>query len=222
MNAFLDKAGGWIWEQEEHIWTMIFQIAGDTGALLCACLDVLLHILDTLPSFPPNLSYQSQSPIICGFAPEAYAQPWLGLHSLNLPHTPSFEGHRNAEDILKEAIIRSTQGGAVSITRADPPTSTSTAPAHFSKGAETRPLRDLPPSSPSTVCSPSKCKCAKSPSPQRLQSGTSSSGESLASGRRSRGSQSSSSSSSGLSSMSGSGSESQSGSPSRSKASAGA
>ena len=68
LNAFLDKAGGWIREQEERIWTMIFQIAGDTGVPLCACLDVLLCLLDTLPSFPPNLSYQSQSLIICGFA----------------------------------------------------------------------------------------------------------------------------------------------------------
>ena len=86
LNAFLDKAGGWISEQEERIWTTIFQIAGDTGVPLCACLNVLLCLLDTLPLFPPNLSYQSQSPIICGFAPDAYAQPWLGLHSLNLPH----------------------------------------------------------------------------------------------------------------------------------------
>ena len=105
LNAFLDKAGGWIREQEERIWTTMFQITGDIGAPLCASLDVLLHLLETLPSFPANLSYQSQSPIICGFAPEAYAQPWLGLHSLNLPHTPSFNGCRKAEDILKEAII---------------------------------------------------------------------------------------------------------------------
>ena len=105
---FLDKAGGWIREQEERIWTTIFQIAGDTGAPLCATLDVLLCLLDTLPSFPPNLSYQSQSPIIWGFAPEAYAQPWLGLHSLNLPHAPSFDSRRKAEDVLKEAIICST------------------------------------------------------------------------------------------------------------------
>ena len=108
LNAFLDKAGGWIREQEERIWTTIFQIVGDTGVPLCAALDVLLHLLDTLPSFPPNLSYQSQSPIICRFAPEAYAQPWLGLHSLNLPHAPSFESRRKAKDVLKEAIIRST------------------------------------------------------------------------------------------------------------------
>ena len=108
LNVFLDKAGSWIREQEERIWTTIFQIVGDTGAPLCACLDVLLCLLDTLPLFPPNLSYQSQSPIICGFVPEAYAQPWLGLHSLNLPHAPSFDSRRKAEDVLKEAIIRST------------------------------------------------------------------------------------------------------------------
>ena len=166
MNAFLDKAGGWIREQEEQIWTMIFQKAGDTGAPLCATLNVLLRLLDTLPTFPPNLSYQSQSPIICGFAPEAYAQPWLGLHSLNLPNTPSFDSRRKAEDVLKEAIICSTRGGAVTTARADPPASTSTAPAQVSKDVETLPLHDLPPSSPSVVHSPSKCKCTKTPSPQ--------------------------------------------------------
>ena len=222
LNAFLDKAGGWIQEQEERIWATIFQIAGDTGAPLCATLNVLLHLLDTLPLFPPNLSYQSQSPIICGFVPEGYAQPCLGLHSLNLPHTASFDSHRKAEDIFKEAIIRSTQGGAVATARADPPASTSTAPAQVSKDAETLPLHDPPPRSPSVVCSPSKRKHAKSPSSQRSQSGASSSGESSASGRGSRGSQSSSSSSSESSSRSGSGSESQSGSPARSKASTGA
>ena len=140
LNAFLDKAGSWIREQEEYIWTMIFQIVGDTGAPLCACLNVLLHLLDTLPSFSPILSYQSQSPIICGFAPEAYAQPWLGLHSLNLPDAPSFDSCRKAEDVLKEDIIHSTQGGPVSKVRVIPPTSTSTAPVQVLKIAETLPL----------------------------------------------------------------------------------
>ena len=85
------------------------------------------------PHFHQYLSYQSQSPIICGFAPEAYAQPWLGLHSLNLPHAPSFDSRRKAEDVLKEAIIHSTWGGAVTTVRADPPASTSTAPAQVSR-----------------------------------------------------------------------------------------
>ena len=109
LNVFLDKAGSWIYEQEqERIWTTVFQIVEDTGAPLCAFLDILLCLLDTLPSLPPNLSYQSQSPIICGFSPAAYAQPWLGLHSLNLPHAPSFDSGRKAEDVLKDAIICST------------------------------------------------------------------------------------------------------------------
>ena len=222
LNTFLDKAGGWIREQEECIWTMMFQITGDIGAPLCASLDVLLHLLETLPPFPANLSYQSQSPIICWFAPKAYAQPWLGLHSLNLPHTLSFNSRRNAEDVLKEAIIHSTGGGVAATARTDPSTSTSTAPTQISKDAETLPLCGLPSSSPSAVRSPSKCRHTKSPSPQRSQSGSSSSGKSLASGHRSRGSHSSSSSSSGLSLGSGSGSESQGGSPARSEASAGA
>ena len=219
---FLDKAGSWIHEQEECIWTTVFQIVKGTGAPLCACLNILLCLLDTLPSLPPNLSYQSQSPIICGFSPAAYAQPWLGLHSLNLPHAPSFDSGRKAEDVLKDAIIRSTRGGPVSKARVIPATSTSTAPVQVSKNAMTLPLRGLPPSSPPAVRSPSKQKRARSPSPQRSQSGASSSGESLASGHGSRGSRSSSSSSSGSSSRSGSGSGSQSGSPARSEASVGA
>ena len=56
-------------------------------------------------------------------------------------------------------------GGAVATARADPSTSTSTAPAQVSKDAEILPLCDLPPSSPSIVRSPSKGKRAKSPSP---------------------------------------------------------
>ena len=215
LKAFLDKTGGWIREQEERIWTTMFQITGDIGAPLCASLDVLLRLLEMLPSFPANLSYQSQSPIICGFAPEAYAQPWLGLHSLNLPHTPSFDSRRKAEDILKEAIIRSTGGGVATTARTDLSASTSTAPTQISRDAKTLPLHGLPSSSPSAICSPSKCRHAKSPSPLHSQSG-SSSGESLASGSRS-----SSSSSLGSSSGSGSGSESQGGSPARSEASAG-
>ena len=140
LNAFLDKAGGWIREQEERIWITVFQIVEDTGAPLCAFLDILLHLLDTLPSLPPNLSYQSQSPMICGFSPTAYAQPWLGLHNLNLPHAPSFDSGRKAEDILKDAIIHSTRGGPVSKARVIPATSTSTAPVQVSKSAETLPL----------------------------------------------------------------------------------
>ena len=61
----------------------------DLGAPLCAGLDIVLCLLDTLPSFPANLTYQSASPIITGFMPETYAQqPWLGVHSLDLAHTP--------------------------------------------------------------------------------------------------------------------------------------
>ena len=174
LNAFLDKVGGWIREQEERVWTTVFQIVEDTGAPVCAFLDILFCLLDTLPSLPPNLSYQSQSPFTCGFSPVAYAQPWLGLHNLNLPHTPSFDGGRKAEDVLKDAIIRSTQGRPVSKARVIPATSTSTAPVHISKNAETIPLRGLPARSPPAVRSPSKCKHARSPSPQRSQSGTSS------------------------------------------------
>ena len=140
LNAFLDKVGGWIREQEERVWTTVFRIVEDTGAPVCAFLDILFRLLDTLPSLPPNLSYQSQSPLTCGFSPAAYAQPWLGLHNLNLPHAPSFDGSRKAEDVLKDAIIRSTRGRPVSKARVIPAASTSTAPVHISKNAETIPL----------------------------------------------------------------------------------
>ena len=56
LNSFLDKAGGWIREQEERIWTTMFQITGDIGAPLCASLNVLLRLLETLVSFLANLS----------------------------------------------------------------------------------------------------------------------------------------------------------------------
>ena len=36
LNAFLNKVGGWIREQEEHIWTTVFQIVeGHWGTSLC-------------------------------------------------------------------------------------------------------------------------------------------------------------------------------------------
>ena len=69
LKAFLDKVGGWIRAQEERIWTTVFQIVEDTGAPVCAFLNILFRLLDTLPSLPPNLSYQSQSPLTCGFSP---------------------------------------------------------------------------------------------------------------------------------------------------------
>ena len=177
VERVLDKVGGWIHEQEEHIWTTVFQVVEDTGVPLCAFLDILLCLLDTLPSLPLNLSYQSQSPIICGFSPAANAQPWLGLHSLNLPHAPSFDSGRKAEDVLKDAIICITRGGPVGKARVIPAASTSTAAVQVSKSAKTIPLRSLPYSSPPAVHSPSKRKRARSPSPQRSQSGTSSSSE---------------------------------------------
>ena len=79
LNAFLIKVGGWIREQEERIWTIIFQIVEDTGAPVCAFLDILFHLLDTLPSLPPNLTYQSQSPLTCGFSPTLTHNPGWGF-----------------------------------------------------------------------------------------------------------------------------------------------
>ena len=163
LDAFLDKAGGWIRAQEERIWTTMFQITGDTGVPLCASLDIVLSLLETLPSFPANLAYQSHSPIICGFTPEAYAQPWLGLHGLDIAHTPPLDSCRKAEDVLKEAILRSTGGGAAATVRAGPSASTSMAPTQIGGDAEPIPLEGLPSTSSSAVHSPSKCRRALSP-----------------------------------------------------------
>ena len=145
LDAFLDKAGGWIRAQEERIWMTMFQITGDIGAPLCASLDIVLYLLETLPSFPANLMYQSNSPIICRFVPEAYAQPWLGLHSLDLAHTLPLNSRRKAEDILKEAILCSTGGSAAATVRTGPSASTSTAPTQIGRDAEALPGKVFPP-----------------------------------------------------------------------------
>ena len=215
LEKFLNKTGGWIREQEERIWTKMFEITGEAGTPLCTSLDIMLRLLDTLPSFLVNLSYQSNSPIICGFTPEAYAQPWLGLHGVDLACLPSFENRKKAKDVLREAIIQSTGGGTVSRASAGPSASTSTEPTQIEKDTNAPPL-----TSSSAVCSPSKCRYAKSPSPQRLQSDTSSDEES-ASGHESKSSHSSSLSLSRSSSGSISGSGSCEGSPARLEASAG-
>ena len=214
LDVFLNKTGGWIREQEERIWRKMFEISGEVGAPLCTSLDIMLRLLDTLPLFLANLSYQSNSPTVCGSTQEAYAQPWLGFHGIDLARFPSFDSRRKTTDVLREAIIQSTRGGTVSTMRGGPPASTSTAPSQVERDT-------VAPSLPSSsaVHSPSKCKHAQSPSPQHSQSGSSS--EDSASERGSRGSHSSSSSSSGSSSGSGSGSGSCEGSPARSEASVG-
>ena len=113
LNAFLDKAGGWIRVQEECIWMTMFQITGDIGAPLCASLDIACSISWThSPLFWQTSRTRAIHPSSAGFVPEAYAQPWLGLHSLGLAHTLPLNSHRKAEDVLKEAIIHSTGGGA--------------------------------------------------------------------------------------------------------------
>ena len=51
LEKFLNKAGGWIREQGECIWMKMFEITGDAGTPLCASLDIMLCLLDTLPLF---------------------------------------------------------------------------------------------------------------------------------------------------------------------------
>ena len=58
------KLEDWIREQEERIWTTMFQITGDIGAPLCASLDVLLHVswihsLHSQQTFPIRVSHPS-------------------------------------------------------------------------------------------------------------------------------------------------------------------
>ena len=118
----------------------MFEIMRDAGTPLFTSLDIMINLLDSLPSFPANISYQSNSPIICSFTPEAYAQPWLGLHGVDLACLPSFEDCKKAKDVLKETIIQSTGGGTASKVRAGPSASTTTAPTQTEKDANAPPL----------------------------------------------------------------------------------
>ena len=120
----------------------------------------MFHLLDTLPSFPANLTYQSTSPMITGFTPKVYAQqPWLGLHSLDLAHTPPPDSHRKAEDVLKEAILHSTGGNAATAVSTGPSTSTSTAPKQTRQDADELPWEGIPSTSSPTAHSPTKQMC---------------------------------------------------------------
>ena len=133
---------------------MMGQITELVRAPLGASLAIVFHLLDTLPSFPADLAYRSTPPLITGFTPEVYAQrPWLGLHSMDLTHTPPPDSHRKAVDVLKEEIFCSTGGNA-----ATDPTSPAISPiAH----------------------SPTKHKHARSPSLCHLLSSSSSFSPSL-------------------------------------------
>ena len=75
LDVFVTKVGSWTRVQEERIWTTMFQITGDIGAPLCASLNIVLHLLDTLPSLLANLAYQSNSPIICWLRPKLMPSP---------------------------------------------------------------------------------------------------------------------------------------------------
>ena len=136
------------------------------GAPLCASLAIVFHLLDTLPSFPANLTYQSTSPMITGFTPEVYAQhPWLGLHSLDLTHTPCHhDSCRKAEDVLKEAIFCSTGGNAATAVSTGPSASTSTAPKQPGCDADEHPSGGISSNVSCclscSACSPTKCKHA--------------------------------------------------------------
>ena len=120
------------------------------------------------PHFRQTLRTRAIHPSSVGSHPKLMLSPGLGLHSLNLAHTPSLDSHGKVEDVLKEAIICSTGGGAAATARTGLSTSTSTAPTQIKRDAEALPLGGLPSTSSSTVCSPSKCRRTKSPSLQCL------------------------------------------------------
>ena len=214
LEKFLNKTGGWIREQEEHIWRKMYEITGDAGTPLCASLDIMLCLLDTLPLFLANLSYRIH-PSYAVLHLKLMPSPGWGFLAWIWHAILSFKNHKKAKDVLKEAIIQSTGGGTVSRASAGPSASTSTEPTQIKKDTNVPPL-----TSSSMVHSPSKHRHTKSLSPQHSQSDSSSNEES-ASGQESKGSCSSSSSSSGSSSGSGSGNGSRKGSPARSEASAG-
>ena len=193
---------------------MLLQITRDLGAPLSAGLHIVLHLLETLPSLPANLAYQSNPPTMCGFVPEAYAQPWLGPFNLDPTYIPSLNSHRRAQDVLKEAILCSTKGNASATAITGPSTSISMTPQQMGRDVDVLPGKGLPVASSSAVQSPSKCKRTKSLSPRHP--GCSSSSRSLGSG-----SHFSSSGSSGLSSGSKSNCGSHDGSPDGPEANAG-
>ena len=219
LDAFLDRAGVWIRIQEERIWMMMHRITKDIGAPLYASLAIVFCLLDTLPSFPANLAYQSTSPMITGFVPEVYAQqPWLGLHNLDLAHTLPSDSHRKVEDVLKKAILHSTGGNTATAVSTGLSASTSTVPKQIGQDANELPKEGIHTMSPpvsSVACSPTKCKCTRSPSLHCSWSGSSSYVRGSGS---SHGSRRSPLSSSGLGSGSGSGGGSHNRSPAWSKA----
>ena len=131
------------------------------------------------PSFPANLTYHSTPPMITGFMPEVYAQqPWLGLHSLDLTHTPPPDSHRKAVDVLKEEILHSTGGNVAAVVSTGQSASTSTVPKQTGQVADECPSEGIPPMSHAIspiAHSPTKCKHTRSPSLCHLQSSSSSS-----------------------------------------------
>ena len=102
----------------------------------------MFHLLDTLPSFPADLAYHSTPPMITGFMLEVYAQwLWLGLHSLDLMHTPPPDSHRKAVDVLKEEIFHSTGGNAATVVSTGPSASTLQCPNKLGKLLTNAPVR---------------------------------------------------------------------------------
>ena len=111
LDTFLNKAGGWIRVQEERIWMMKFQITGDIRVPLCASLDIVLRLLETLPLFLANLVISEQfTHHLWGSHLKLMPSPGWGFTAWILHTPPPFDSRRKAEDILKEAIICSTGG----------------------------------------------------------------------------------------------------------------
>ena len=144
LNTFLDKAGGWIREQEEQIWTMMFQNnRGHWSAIMCQP----RHFAPS-PGNTPLISGKRCIPEPVTHHLRVCAQSlWSALVRASQPESSShsFDSRRKAEDILKEAIICSTGGGVAATVRTDPSASTSTAPTQISRDAETLPWVVLPP-----------------------------------------------------------------------------
>ena len=158
------------------------QITKEVGAPLSASLAIMFRLLDTRPSFPPDLAYHSTPPMITGFAPEVYAQClWLGLNSLDLMHIPPPGSCRKAVDVLKEEILHSTEGNTAAVVSTGPSASTSTAPKQTVQTAEEHPSEGIPPMYPAIspiAHSPTKYKCTRSPSLHHSHSSSSSSSDS--------------------------------------------
>ena len=88
MDTFLDRTGGWIRAQEEHIWMMVVQITKDLRAPSCAGLDIVFctpgntPLLSSKPHIPEHLTphHRVCAQSLCSAALAGAPQPGSCTH----------------------------------------------------------------------------------------------------------------------------------------------